>query len=290
MGSSRRNRTRRTLGAEPAIRLLNGSSKGGVAERLVNMARWWCESVAEPVLSVLFPPRCVGCGDFESHLCPSCRETLVEVGSDSCPRCGEPGPLPLVAGRCSQCMGKDFEYAGARSAFRHQGAARRLVAEFKFGGLPSLGRVMADLARSAFTDYILSIGPSDRVFVTWVPSHRAAQRERGYNQAEVLACELASGPHPLSWAGLVRKTKTTKHQKGLGKAGRQGNLRGVFALDEAAAARLSPGLQALVLVDDVYTTGATAKEVSSVLAAGIGLPVYVFTFSRAVASVAEGHD
>jgi predicted amidophosphoribosyltransferase len=268
MGSSRRNRTRRTLGAEPAIRLLNGSSKGGVAERLVNMARWWCESVAEPVLSVLFPPRCVGCGDFESHLCPSCRETLVEVGSDSCPRCGEPGPLPLVAGRCSQCMGKDFEYAGARSAFRHQGAARRLVAEFKFGGLPSLGRVMADLARSAFTDYILSIGPSDRVFVTWVPSHRAAQRERGYNQAEVLACELASGPHP-SWAGLVR---------------------GVFALDEAAAARLSPGLQALVLVDDVYTTGATAKEVSSVLAAGIGLPVYVFTFSRAVASVAEGHD
>jgi predicted amidophosphoribosyltransferase len=45
-----------------------------------------------------------------------------------------------------------------------------------------------------------------------------------------------------------------------------------------------------VLVDDVYTTGATAKEVSSVLAAGIGLPVYVFTFSRAVASVVEGHD
>jgi predicted amidophosphoribosyltransferase len=88
----------------------------------------------------------------------------------------------------------------------------------------------------------------------------------------------------------VRKTKTTKHQKGLGKAGRQSNLRGVFALDEAAAARLSPRLQALLLVDDVYTTGATAKEVSSVLVAGIGLPVYVFTFSRAVAGVVEGHD
>jgi predicted amidophosphoribosyltransferase len=254
------------------------------------MARTWRDSVVEPVLSVLFPPRCVGCGDFESHLCPSCRDTLVGVGSDSCPRCGEPGPLAVVAGRCSQCMGKDFGYAGARSAFRHQGAARRLVSEFKFGGLPSLGRVMADLAGSAFVDYLSSIGPSDRLLVTWVPSHRAAQRERGYNQAEVLARALASAPHPVSLSDLVRKTKTTRHQKGLGKAGRQSNLRGVFALDEAAAARLSPRLQALLLVDDVYTTGATAKEVSSVLVAGIGLPVYVFTFSRAVAGVVEGHD
>jgi competence protein ComFC len=290
MGSPGKDRTCRTVGAESAIRLADGDGTGSASQSLVNMARRWRDSVAEPVLSVLFPPRCVGCGDFESHLCPSCRDTLVNAGSDSCPRCGEPGPLAVVAGRCSQCMGKAFSYAGARSAFRHQGAARRLVSEFKFGGLPSLGRVMADLARSAFVDYLSSIGPTDRLLVTWVPSHRAAQRERGYNQAEVLARALASAPHPVSWSGLVRKTKNTKHQKGLGKAGRQSNLRGVFALDEAAAARLSPRLQALVLVDDVYTTGATAKEVSSVLVAGIGLPVHVFTFSRAVASVVEGHD
>jgi predicted amidophosphoribosyltransferase len=258
--------------------------------RMARMARWWRDAVAEPVLSVLFPPRCVGCGDFETHLCASCRATLIEVGDNSCPRCGEPGPMPLVAGRCSHCMGIDLGHAGARSAFRHQEVARRLVAEFKFGGQPVLGRLMADLARPAFAGYASSISPNGQVLVTWVPSHRAAQRERGYNQAEVLARALAAGPQAFPAAGLVRKTVATKHQKGLGRAGRQGNLRGVFTLDERAVSGLSSRYRALLLVDDVYTTGATAREVSSVLVAGIRLPVHVFTFSRAVAGGAGGHD
>jgi predicted amidophosphoribosyltransferase len=88
----------------------------------------------------------------------------------------------------------------------------------------------------------------------------------------------------------VQKTKATRHQKGLGRAGRQGNLGGVFALDERAAARLPSSARAVILVDDVYTTGATAREVSSVLVSGIGIPVYVFTFSRAVSAATERHD
>jgi predicted amidophosphoribosyltransferase len=187
-------------------------------------------------------------------------------------------------------MSTDLAFAGARGAFRHQGTARRLVAEFKFGGQPVLGRVMADLARPAFTDFVDRVAPSDRLVVTWVPSNRKVQRERGYNQAEVLARGLASGPRPLAGSGLVRKTQATKHQKGLGKAGRQENLRGAFALVDGAPGHLPPRTEAIVLVDDVYTTGATAKEVSSVLVSGIGLPVYVFTFSRAVAAAPERHD
>jgi predicted amidophosphoribosyltransferase len=187
-------------------------------------------------------------------------------------------------------MSLHLEYAGVRSAFAHLGVARQLVAEFKFGGQPVLGRLMADLARPAFAGYASSIGHQNQVLVTWVPSHRAAQRERGYNQAEVLARALADGPRPLHFAGLVRKTVATQHQKGLGRTGRQSNLHGVFAVDKRALAGLPTGFEAIVLVDDVYTTGATAREVSSVLAAGAGLPVHVFTFSRAVAGAPEGHD
>jgi len=252
--------------------------------------RWWSESVAEPVLSVLFPPRCAGCGDFESHLCASCREALDAIGSDHCPRCGEPGPAPRVGGRCRHCMAEDLPYAGARAAFRHQGVARRLVADFKFGGQPVLGRVMAEVAAPAFREYALRIAPEDHIVVTWVPSHRKVQRQRGYNQAELLARHLASGPRPLARAPLVRKAVSTKHQKGLGRAGRQANLRGVFSLDEREAARLPSRIEAVIAVDDVYTTGATAKEVSSVLVAGMGLPVYVFTFSRAAGDASERHD
>ena len=123
-----------------------------------------------------------------------------------------------------------------------------------------------------------------------MPCHRSSQRERGYNQAEVLARWLASGSRPLARAGLVRKTKATKHQKGLGRAGRQENLRGVFASTERRPYVCLPHTEAVVLVDDVFTTGATAREVSSVLRRGTGLPVYVFTFSRAVAGTPERHD
>ena len=88
----------------------------------------------------------------------------------------------------------------------------------------------------------------------------------------------------------IVKTHGTKHQKGLSKVGRQSNLREAFELRAGAAARLGAESAGIVLIDDVYTTGATAGEVSSVLAAGTNLPVYVFTFSRAVVSGAERHD
>ena len=256
----------------------------------VRIARWWRDTVAEPLLSVLFPPRCVGCGDFESYLCGSCRDELVAIGPDACPRCGEPGAPALVAGRCARCMGREVPYASARGAFRHQGVARRLVAEFKFGGQPILARIMGELARPAFDDLVASVASDDRVMVTWVPCHRSAQRERGYNQAELLARSLASDRRHMACGPLVRKRQATQHQKGLGRAGRQGNLRGAFVLADGAATRLHARTRAVILVDDVYTTGATAKEVSSVLSSGIGLPVHVFTFSRAVAGVTERHD
>ncbi len=214
-------------------------------------------------------------------------------------------------------MGMDLAYSGARSAYVHSGVAKKLVVDFKAGGQPVLAPLMASLAAPAFRDLVVrASGGAGPVLVTWVPSHPAAQRERGYNQAELLARALAAGgvtrtwtgsssgagvaqtarpplaggPAPLPTAGLTRKPRRTKHQKALGRAGRQGNLRGAFVIDEKALHSLGFAPKALVLVDDVFTTGATTQEVSAALHAGTGAPVYVFTFSRAVASRVEGHD
>jgi predicted amidophosphoribosyltransferase len=194
-------------------------------------------------------------------------------------------------------VGLELPYAGSRSAFEHSGAAKSMVLEFKSGGQPVLAPLMARLAAPAFRELVTAaqagagrVGIGGRVVVTWVPSHRAARRERGYNQAELLARALAQGPPPLPAAGLARKPMRTKHQKALGRAGRQSNLRGAFVLDEKALRSLPFLPTALVLVDDVHTTGATACELASVLRNGTGLPVYVFTFSRALSRRNEGHD
>ena len=271
------------------------------------LARWWRDSVAEPVVSVLFPPRCVGCGDFESHLCSRCEVSLEAIGGDCCPRCGEPGPRPLVGRRCSHCMGLELAYAGARSAFLHAGVAKRMVVGFKSGGQPVLASLMARLAAPAFKQLVTAAGaeagqmyagaapagagrPCVPLLVTWVPTHPKAQRERGYNQAELLARALAASVPGLAATALTRKPVSTLHQKALGRAGRQANLRGAFALDDKAVQGLPARPAALILVDDVYTTGATTQEVSRVLVAGTSLPVHVFTFSRAVSGRGEGHD
>jgi predicted amidophosphoribosyltransferase len=250
--------------------------------------RWLRETLIEPALNVLFPPRCAGCGDFETHLCARCRDMLVPAGPDSCPRCGEPGPVATLAGRCSHCMARTSSFAGARSAFLHETVARQLVAEFKFGGQPVLGRVMAELAGPTFRAFVDSLGPRDKVAVTWVPSHRSVERQRGYNQAAVLARNLAAEAGGIPCEAMVRKMAATSHQQRLDRAGRQANLRGAFLMVDGFRAPATA--EAVVLVDDVYTTGATVGEVSSVLTAGSGLPVYVFTFSRARGGTGEGHD
>ncbi len=270
-------------------------SKPLSASAVRRVFRWWGDAVVDSVLTVLFPPRCVGCGDFETYLCASCRDSLISVAPDSCPRCGEPGARALVGGRCAACMGRDLEYAGARSAFLHQGAAKRLVSEFKFGGQPVLGRLMAELALAAFTEYVDDFVPADRIFVTWVPSHRAVQRERGYNQAELLArtlVEMRPGRREsLTCGPLIAKKVSTRHQKGLDRAARQCNLRGAFTVDERMLSALGgDGHEAVLLIDDVCTTGATLSEVSRVIAAVTPRPVYAFTFSRAVSGRVEGHD
>jgi predicted amidophosphoribosyltransferase len=260
-----------------------GLSLGGVLH-------WLDHFVAEPTLSVLFPPRCVGCGDFETHLCDRCRDTLIPVTDDSCRRCGEPGASALVKGRCTACLGHEMTHDGARSAFVHQGVAKRLVSEFKFGGQPVLGRVMAELALPAFKSFLASIPGDGPLLVTWVAAHPRAQRARGYNQGELLARRLAR-QCGLDCAGLVRKGVATHYQKGLGREQRHSNLHGAFEWAPEGRVAL-PGSQygAIVLVDDVYTTGATAAELSLVIKASSGLLMFVFTFSRAISAKEVGHD
>jgi predicted amidophosphoribosyltransferase len=203
-------------------------------------------------------------------------------------------------------MRVELAYAGARSAFVHAGVAKRMVVAFKSGGPRVLAPLMARLAAPAYRALVAaagsgraagagaagagSTGQGARLLATWVPTHPAAQRERGYNQAELLARALAGSAPPLPTAGLARKPVRTRHQKALGRAGRQANLRGAFCFDEKALQAMPFRPTGLILVDDVYTTGATTHEVSRVLASGAGVPVYVFTFSRAVSGGGEGHD
>ena len=182
------------------------------------------EVLADTVWSWLFPARCGGCGRFETFLCDDCRALLTPVGPEQCPRCGNPGVGWTSPAWCSVCVGQEVAFLRARSAFLYEGVARHLVTAFKFQGQRSLAPVMAELAGGAFADLV---APMSDPIVTWVPSHRATERARGYNQAEVLAHGLAKQAGGLPAIALARKVSRTQHQQTLSRQSRQANLQSV---------------------------------------------------------------
>lgn len=182
-----------------------------------------------------------------------------------CDRCGRPARIPRD--RCRDCDGRDVGYVQARAAAVYDGPAREALKAFKLLGerrtARALARCMADAASRMHGDV-----------VTWVPSTRRSDAERGFTPAEELARPLA-GLLGLPAARLLHKTRETRDQAGLSRDERRGNQAGAFA-----TRKLSPGR--VILVDDVMTTGATVEACSLALLAGGSRQVRVVTFARAL--------
>jgi ComF family protein len=247
----------------------------------VRLGRWLADNVAENLLDFVFPSRCVGCGSFYADLCSECVESLDPIREPICPRCGRPEVRSSLTGWCEECVGREQAFVQARSAFVYDGVARALVTAVKFGGRQRLVGALAELATRSFAELI---DPLDSPVVTWVPAYPAAERRRGFNQAEHLARSLvsrSSQQHAPPLARLVQKTRTTAHQQALGREERARNLEGAF---RPVRERRFPGARNVVVVDDVFTTGSTADAVSRAVRRQLDVPVHVFTFARALGS------
>ena len=211
--------------------------------------------IIESLLSVLFPLRCVHCGQAGYWLCPECAAKLQPLGKNL-------------------CSGRDLRFRSARAAFVFEGPARSLVHRLKYSGQRRLAVFMADIAcnEAGLT------GPDKAVTLTYVPLHRSKLLNRGYNQAELFAGAL-SRRLGLPLRDLLCKHHPTMAQNQLGFDERRRNLEGSFGLRRGA--RLARGSESIVLVDDVFTTGSTASECARTLQE-LGAEVDVWTFARTV--------
>jgi competence protein ComFC len=229
------------------------------------------------VIDFLLPRRCVVCGSTGSWVCGECRAGLEPVGDGCCLKCGAAGPRR--ASGCPECRGRELAFVTASAAFWYEGPARKLVTTCKFRGLRSLAVEMATLAHARFERAVASLAASGGVdLVTWVPVHRERDLERGFDQAEVLARRLARFTD-LPAACLLQRVRRVERQSTLGLAERQENVRGAFALD-GRAWRNAGKVKNVILVDDVYTTGATLHQCALTLNR-TGCAAHAFTFARA---------
>ncbi len=227
------------------------------------------------LLDLVFPAVCPACRSLlgrgrRDPLCGGCWEAIQRIVPFHCRRCGalDTSDGDLVAS-CPSCAGRRLPFDYARSAALYVGALRNAIHAFKFRGKPALARPLGDLLLETSADVLAR----DVVLVP-VPLTRERRAERGFNQAALLSERVAAAAGLRVETRWLRRIRSTVPQSDLSAAEREANIRGAFEASPAVAGHH------VVVVDDVFTTGATVRECARTLrAAGAGR-IGVLTVAR----------
>ena len=216
------------------------------------------------MLELLLPQRCLACGRGGALVCAACLGSLPRIEPPLCERCGRPTGWPVQ--RCSECAHRRVAFATARAAVAYDERVRSIVAGWKEHGLRRIAATAAEIVVGALPR------PAAET-LAFIPPDRTRLLERGHHPAERLARELGRR-WELPVASLLARTGHAPRQRGASLVERRRNVRGAFAAKEAP--------KTVCLVDDVYTSGATASAASSALHKAGARTVEVVTFARAL--------
>jgi ComF family protein len=183
-------------------------------------------------------------------------------------------PSGLPEEECLACAGRTFHFTGACAALIFDQAAQKMIHELKYHHRRSVGRFLGALlgkkiVRESLCPHISCIVP--------MPIHPVRRRERGFNQAEVIAEGVSSVTGWPVQNGLIKRTRWRSSQTALTTEERTRNVKSVFGIAETAVLE---GMR-VALVDDVFTTGATLDSCAKTLLDAGASVVYAFTVARA---------
>lgn len=216
------------------------------------------QSLADKLLGVLFPDRCVGCGNLGDLLCSACRATL------------RPLPHPPRSLTHVRADGNDVSLNETRAAYVFEGPLREAIHALKYDRVKRIAPILGDLLSDYLQTHAMPIGA-----IIPVPLHKQRLAERGFNQSELVAQRLAETcGKPLLVKGLFRK-RDTAHQVGLDAQERKQNMYNAFVWRGSSA----PPPRVL-LIDDVLTTGATLNACAQALKAAGSREVRALTLAQ----------
>lgn len=203
--------------------------------------------------------RCLNCGKDifdDTSFCKDCGRDVVFNNGKTCPRCG----VGIDGGEeyCGNCAFDKVYFDKAYSVFSYEGAVKNVILQMKFGGQGRFAKAFAP-----YLAFLISEHDVQFDVVCYAPMTKKAKRERGYNQAELLAKYLCAylGKDDCLTDAII-KTKTTERQEKLSKTERKTNLVGAYALNADVKGKR------VLIVDDVKTTGSTLNECAKVLKRG----------------------
>ena len=213
-------------------------------------------AIAQHLLDFLFPPHCVRCKRSGHVLCPSCAALIKPLHPPLCQKCCTP---LLTNTFCRRCSSQPLHLNGLRIASNYTEPLRSYIHMFKYNGNRRLGTPLGALLAQAY-----KVHRMEADCIIPVPLHPERERERGYNQSQILALACAAQLNLPVHTTLLQRTRPTSSQVHLSWQDRQQNVRAAFQYDSARAEQ-EIAHRRIVLVDDVCTTGSTLSACAAPL-------------------------
>ncbi len=233
-------------------------------------------------IDLLLPPRCLVTGrvvEGPGMLAPAAWAQLRFLADPLCGRCGYPFDFAAAPGTgemlCAACLREEPPFGRARAALAYDDASRTLILKFKHGDQThSVGTLIPWMERAGAA--LLA----DAEAIVPVPLHRWRLLRRRYNQAALLAQGLARRGGTAFLPDALLRVRATPTQGHLGFRARHSNVRGAFALNPRHAEKIRD--RTILLVDDVYTSGATIRECAAILKRARAARVDILTLARVI--------
>lgn len=242
--------------------------------------RGWIKDRKEELLDLIFPKTCFGCKKrlspiAEIYICPLCLNKICKLQPPFCKTCGR--PVEPLSERCPDCTGQNFYFSRGFTSNLYEGLIKDCIHNFKYNSYTYLGGTLA-FFMADFAKRYIDIDKIDAI--ASIPLHWQRKRDRGFNQSAILAEILSKNFRiPYTSTGLSR-IKSIQPQVELPRKERISNVLDVFKVKNPKKILD----KRILLIDDVFTTGATFNECSRVLMECGAKDVWVFSLARGISA------
>jgi ComF family protein len=231
-----------------------------------NITSFWKDKFIE----FIFPTACASCGKLGPMICSRCMSRFCKIENPICLRCGHPSTNTVVT--CSSCRVEEFNLNQSRACYKYSEPLESVIKQYKYSGLHALAEPLGNLMAQNWPGWA-----SIPDMIVPIPLHIRRLRSRGFNQAQLLAHQLGAAVGIEVNDQVLRRERRTRPQVDLSPSERRKNVHQAFSAELGVVTG-----KRILLIDDVYTTGATLNSAAGTLLKAGADTVSAYCLARAV--------